>query len=79
MRNPEAPLDQRVRIACSIGAVLTGLIDAGSYFSDVSPDELTDHVRAVIAVIFRPRQRLDSQRLLARASSAARCETSRVR
>lgn len=53
LRNPEAPLDQRVRMACSIGAVLTGLIDAGSYFTDVPADELTDHVRAVIAGMFR--------------------------
>ena len=53
LRNPEAPLDQRVRMACSIGAVLTGLIHAGSYFTDVPADELTDHVRAVIADMFR--------------------------
>jgi AcrR family transcriptional regulator len=53
LSNPEAPLDQRVRMACSIGAVLTGLTDAGNFFTDVSTDELTDQVRAVVADMLR--------------------------
>lgn len=53
MSSPEVPVDQRVRMVCSLGAVLTGLIDAGNFFGDLSPDELTDQVRAVIADILR--------------------------
>lgn len=49
LSSPQAPLDQRVRMACSIGVVLTGLIDAGNFFSDVPTDELTAQVRAVVA------------------------------
>jgi len=49
----DAPLGQRVRMACSVGAVLTGLIDLGGYFSDVSTDELTAQVRAVVADLLR--------------------------
>jgi AcrR family transcriptional regulator len=53
LNSPGAPLDQRVRMACSIGAVLTGLIDPGDCFSDVSADALADQVRAVVADMFR--------------------------
>jgi AcrR family transcriptional regulator len=53
LSNPEAPLAQRVRMACSIGAVLTGLVDAGNFFTDVSSETLTDEVRAVVADMFR--------------------------
>jgi hypothetical protein len=40
-------------MACSIGAVLTGLVDAGNFFTDVSSETLTDEVRAVVADMFR--------------------------
>lgn len=53
LSNPDAPIDQRVRVACSIGAVLTGLIDAGDFFTDVSADDLIDQVRAVVADMLR--------------------------
>lgn len=52
LTNPEVPLDQRVRMACSLGAVLSSLVDAGGFFSDVSTSELTDQVRAVMADLF---------------------------
>jgi AcrR family transcriptional regulator len=53
LSSPEVPLDQRVRMACSIGAVLTGLIDPGNCFTDIAADELTDQVRTVVADMFR--------------------------
>lgn len=51
--SPEAPLDQRVRMACSIGAVLTALFDFGDFLGDVTPDALTAQVRAVVADMLR--------------------------
>jgi AcrR family transcriptional regulator len=53
LSDPDAPLAQRVRMACSLGAVLTGLIDAGNFFGDVPTDELTAQVRAVVADMLR--------------------------
>lgn len=52
LTNPQAPLDQRVRMACSLGAVLSSLVDAGDFFGDVSASELTEQVRAVMADLF---------------------------
>lgn len=51
--NSDVTLEQRVRMRCSIGAVLTGLIDAGNLFSDIPTDELTAQVRAVVADMLR--------------------------
>jgi AcrR family transcriptional regulator len=53
MMNPDAPLDQRVRIVSSFGAVLTGLVDPGNFFDDVSTEALAAEVRAVVADLFR--------------------------
>jgi AcrR family transcriptional regulator len=51
--DPAAPLEQRVRMACSLGAVLTSLVDIGNVFSDVPTSELTERVQAVVGDLFR--------------------------
>jgi AcrR family transcriptional regulator len=45
LANPAIPLAQRVRMACSIGAVLSTLIGPGEAFSDVPSDELAQLLR----------------------------------
>jgi AcrR family transcriptional regulator len=45
LSNPEIPLPQRVRMACSIGAVLGALMGMTGLFGDVSTDELARLVR----------------------------------
>jgi AcrR family transcriptional regulator len=52
--NAEIPLADRVRMACSIGAAIGGLIDAGNLFGDVETGELTELVRASINDMLRP-------------------------
>ena len=52
--NAEIPLADRVRMACSLGAVIAGLIDAGERFGDVETAEVTEFVRASVADMFRP-------------------------
>jgi AcrR family transcriptional regulator len=44
--SPEIPLAQRVRMACSLGAVIGGLIGFGDTFEVVPADELADLVKA---------------------------------
>jgi AcrR family transcriptional regulator len=46
--NPEIPLAARVRMSCSLGAVIAGLIDASDRFGDVDPVEVIELVRASI-------------------------------
>jgi AcrR family transcriptional regulator len=46
--NPAIPLAQRVRMACSIGAVLGALTGAGEVFGDVPTDELAGLVREAV-------------------------------
>jgi AcrR family transcriptional regulator len=53
LSNPDAPADQRVRMACSLGAVIVVLTGAGHFFDDLSGDELTDQLRAVVADMLR--------------------------
>ncbi|HUA49124.1 MAG TPA: helix-turn-helix domain-containing protein [Solirubrobacteraceae bacterium] len=52
--NPEIPLADRVRMACSLGAVIGGLIDAGERFGDVDPAEVTELVRGSVNDMLRP-------------------------
>jgi AcrR family transcriptional regulator len=54
--NPEIPLADRVRMACSLGAVIAGLIDAGKRFGDAEPAELIELVRASVHDMLRPAQ-----------------------
>jgi len=49
LANPAIPLAQRVRMACSIGAVLTALMGATALFGDdVSMDEVAQYVRTAV-------------------------------
>ena len=64
--NPEIPLADRVRMACSLGAVIAGLIDAGERFGDVEPAEVIELVRGCVNDMLRPPEasRQALQRLL---------------
>jgi AcrR family transcriptional regulator len=53
MQATEIPLAQRVRIACSVGAVLSGLIEGADDFHDASEAEVTALVREALADLFR--------------------------
>jgi AcrR family transcriptional regulator len=48
LASPTIPLAQRVRMACSIGAVITTLIGPGEAFSDVPASDLADLLRAAM-------------------------------
>jgi AcrR family transcriptional regulator len=52
LANAAIPLPDRVRMACSIGAVFSALMGAGGMFGDVSTDELVEHVRAAVHDLF---------------------------
>jgi AcrR family transcriptional regulator len=54
LANPAIPLADRVRMACSAGAVMSALIggEAGGMFGDVSSDEVSEQVRAVVRDLF---------------------------
>jgi len=54
LANPEIPLEDRVRMSCSIGAALTALMGAneGALFGDVSTDEVAGYVRKVVQDLF---------------------------
>jgi AcrR family transcriptional regulator len=42
------PVDVRVRLACSLGALMTGVMFGGEAFADVPADELGDALRGAI-------------------------------
>jgi AcrR family transcriptional regulator len=50
--NPSVPLAQRVRIACSLGAVFGSLMGTGVLFGDVAAEEVARHVREVLHDLF---------------------------
>jgi AcrR family transcriptional regulator len=52
--NPGIPPADRVRMACSLGAVIAGLIDAGERFGDVEPAELIELVRSSVHDMLTP-------------------------
>ncbi|HEY7003821.1 MAG TPA: helix-turn-helix domain-containing protein [Gaiellaceae bacterium] len=47
LANPAIPLEQRVRMACSIGAVFTAIIGAGGMFGDADAEEVAGHARGI--------------------------------
>ena len=51
LRSPEIPKETRVRMACSIGAVMAGLLTA-EMFDDIPDDELTGLVRSSVWEMF---------------------------
>jgi AcrR family transcriptional regulator len=52
LSNPDIPLAQRVRMACSIGAVIGGMLGGDSLLGHVPADELAEAVRAVVRDLF---------------------------
>ena len=46
LESPAIPLAQRVRMACSLGAVVGALVGGETLFGDVPIEELAEHVRA---------------------------------
>lgn len=48
LASPAIPLAQRVRMACSIGAVMGALLGAGELFADAPTDELAELVRDAV-------------------------------
>ena len=51
LRSPDIPKETRVRMACSIGAVMAGLLTA-EMFDDIPDDELTGLVRSFVWEMF---------------------------
>jgi AcrR family transcriptional regulator len=49
------PVEQRVRMACALGAVMGGLIMAGDTFGDVPSDEFGDLLRAAVRDLLETR------------------------
>jgi AcrR family transcriptional regulator len=47
------PLVQRVRMACTIGAVFSALMGAGAMFGDASTDEVAGYVREAVRDLLR--------------------------
>jgi len=54
LASPAIPLAKRVRMACSIGAVLTTLIGPGEAFSDVPTSDLAQHLRDAMRDLLGP-------------------------
>jgi AcrR family transcriptional regulator len=52
LSSPDIPLPQRVRMACSIGAVTGGLLVAEGLLGEVPPGDLVEHVRAATRDLF---------------------------
>jgi AcrR family transcriptional regulator len=50
--NPEIPLADRVRMACSIGAIFSVMMGTGGLFGEVSTEEVVEHVRAAVRDLF---------------------------
>ncbi len=53
LTDPSLPVRSRVRMACSIGAVMGGLVLAGDVFADVSSEELGDLLQETVQVLLR--------------------------
>jgi len=53
MAKTSIPLEQRVWMACSVGAVLSGLMSTSGMFGDaVSPEDVAGHVRTAVHRLF---------------------------
>jgi AcrR family transcriptional regulator len=52
--NPAIPLEQRVRMACSVGAVASALMGVGGLFGDVTAEELAPLVREAARDLLGP-------------------------
>jgi AcrR family transcriptional regulator len=56
LNSPAIPLDQRVRMACSLGAVIGPLVAGDELFPDVPLPEIAELVRAAVRDLLRPRK-----------------------
>jgi AcrR family transcriptional regulator len=52
LRDPTVAIEQRLRMACAMGAVLGGLVLAGDAFADVPSDDLSAMLRGAIGDLF---------------------------
>jgi AcrR family transcriptional regulator len=52
--NPAIPLADRVRMTCSVTAVLGGLLTGSDLYGDVPEAEIATHVRAIVADLYPP-------------------------
>src|SRR5271167_2411136 len=48
LQSPAIPLDRRVRMACSVGAIVGALATGDAIFGDVPIEELAEHVRDAV-------------------------------
>ena len=55
LSNEELPPETRVRMACSIGAVMGALAFSGDVFSSIPSDELGDMLRGAVATLLPAR------------------------
>jgi len=55
LASPAIPLADRVRMACSVGAVFAALMGATEVFGDVDTDEVAAHVREAVHDLFPAR------------------------
>lgn len=55
LASPAIPLADRVRMACSIGAVFAALMGAGAMYGDADPDEVAAHVRRAVHDLYPAR------------------------
>src|SRR6202050_5279 len=54
LQSPAIPLDRRVRMACSISAIVGALATGEAAFGDVPIAELAEHVRAAVHDLLEP-------------------------
>jgi AcrR family transcriptional regulator len=54
LRDPAVPLKDRVRMACSLGAVMSGLLLAGDIFADVPSSTLAELLRGAVRDLLEP-------------------------
>jgi AcrR family transcriptional regulator len=54
LRDPTVPLKDRVRMACSLGAVMSGLLLAGDIFADVPSATLGEMLRDAVRDLLEP-------------------------
>jgi AcrR family transcriptional regulator len=60
LASPDVPAAQRVRMACSIGAVLAAIGVHGGVFADIAPTELMEHVRGAARDVLAPDHSVDT-------------------
>ncbi|HVY09867.1 MAG TPA: TetR/AcrR family transcriptional regulator [Mycobacteriales bacterium] len=54
LANPELPFEQRLRIGCTLAAVMGGIFATTEAFADVDTDELRAGLRAVVRDLLAP-------------------------